>query len=871
MKIISPVKFWRGVIVICVGLIAGLISVLWNYEKVATLINSKHTGEEVEAQQAKRETNQTCSCESFEGCGRGCTFPAGFSCQEESNVNGKPYIEFCPGNGGTPQCIPLDQYPVCQEECGYLLHHQYPSGEKCTACGNRVWKQQKYLAGDLACEEFSPQNDPANHDGLTARATMGATGEKQTYTKNNNSGVFDILVTVNQAESYYTVELSGTSNGGIPATAYKPTGDFGSCHVEGNHYRCEGVPQEDIGGFNFVIPRGSDEYEQFCEQTPPPPPSSPVCQSLEISSFTQEGYPTWAYAKAKDDDSNTLYFRFETISVPSGPYFNDEDKGGVGDPNHDKIFEISTSILQQNPPTSPGSYKVKAWVTDAPPGSNREWISSSDCEKNFVIQQPPIENPSCTSFIISNINNGLRCGEDVCYAQPGDELELSVTGTAGGWGDAPNVARFTYLDPSGNWHVIEGPYERGDWAYGTTVRFTAPNTPGSYFIAAATGWITTPNNGDVNDDDGRLCTKIAPDFDVWKPHGDTYESIPGASCPNDSCGKTLVIQTQPTEYRWIYGSIRCVGGSDPNKVYNIPIELVHLTTDENKADPEIIYTDPAGISGDYAEFRALVNIISPHEGFAIRVQDPYQYGYRPTNTSKIDSRAWPTNEGCTSFSTNGYEWCKWPSATDYPSTVNKQHWFSFEVPCGGEEGTVDLEVEKVLTNKSSVYISNNVYFDVTIRNAGNVKIVEYHFNDLYDYTKLRFVSAKGDKIESDGTRSITGKDVPISSPENGVLVYQNLQNLFGELTPGDRVVLHLTFTAIATIDNTCDTAIANGRGENDKWDWDQDQVCLPILSVTPPPTGASEIAMILTTGLLTGGTGMKILSLKTRKCAKRTQ
>lgn len=1134
--LINPIKLWRGIIIICVAGIATGISLLWNYERVTTLLSSKQPSEEVEARNTINNTvNGTCSCSSFEGCGRGCVFPSGFSCQEESNQAGEPYIEFCPVNGGPPICIPLDQNGACWNECNYLLSFQYPTGEKCDACFNRVWKQQKYLAGDLACEGFGPSNDPANHDGITVVAEIGATGRGTTYTGSGNSGVFAILATVNQNENYYTVSLTGTSRGGIPADAYSPTGPFGNCYVEGNHYRCNGVPTEDTGGFNFVIPRGSQAYNRFCERQeeryhinievrcnpdgprrdraklvpvdlvnlePPkvttndqypsrasadvtsnqgvfavraldvrdgkhfyavdgpsscekegpgfencpypaaaddtsftfeidcsetPPPSNPVCTYLNLPPefFVDPGYPTVAEAKATDADSELVYFRFETKSIPDSRYYNDEEKPPVNDPNNDKIFEITANILGSNPPTLRGTYLVKAWVTDDAPGPQREWISSAACEQQFVIEEPPppFENPSCTSFTVHNQRTGLNCIGDTCYAQPGDNLILSATGTAGSWASSPNVNRFSYRDPTGTWHLISGTLERGDWSYGSQVAFTVPQTTGNYYLAAATGWITTPNNGNPTDDDGRICTKIAPDWDVWRPLGNDYQNIPGATCSNDSCGKTLIVQQQPVEYHWIFGSIACVGGTDPSKTNNIPIELVHLTTDEDYTDPERVYTYP--ISENYAMFSAYVTNIPGHEGFAVRVSDPNNYGYTPTNNLKIDQRPWPTNEGCTSFSQSGYEWCRWPTATDYPEPVNNKHWFTFQVPCGegpvnpdlsvekviigphivnlsdtedtfvtfqlkvintgdtiltsipvtdtfeteyldfvsseiapssidengntglgtikwnnilapgeklmppnmpgphekiwsvtfkavevtydaidgdadnciyvykddarDEDGRstppetrqscdfvvigrvlpteVDIDVEKVLVNTPPVYVSQEVTFDITITNTGNVDIVEYYLNDMYDYTRLTFKSAKGDKIESDGSRTIVGANVPMSV-SNGVLVASHLETIFGTLDPGDKVVLHVVFTAINYTDNTCDTALANGRGENGEWDWDQDDACLPILGVTPPPTGASSIALIATTGTVVTGFGIKALQLKSKRRLK---
>lgn len=509
------------------------------------------------------------------------------------------------------------------------------------------------------------------------------------------------------------------------------------------------------------------------------------------------------------------------------------------------------------------------------PDSGGTFVFEIDCSEPVPPPPPPPpekSNPSCDAFTIRNTRTGENCTGTTCYAEPGDQLVLTASGTAGDWAASPNVVRYAYMGST--WQPISGNLERGDWAYGSAVNWSAPTTDGNYLVTAATGWVGPLGDGNPFNDDGRLCTAIAPNYYVWKPSGNNYANLFGQTCSHDTCTKTLVVQNQPTDEPEVeilksLVTQRIVEVGDP-----VTFRL-QATNIGNTVLTTIPVTDE--FETEYLDYATAT--IAP-----TRVDEHGNTGLGTIEWSNIlgagevlfpgQSKTWDVTftaiKPTVNITDGDADNCMWiydhTVRDDQGNLIPPEDLVSCDyVIIVHRPGPVEpaVDIEKVLTTAGDIYIGDEVKFDLVITNTGPIDLVEYDLIDDYDASYLRYLRAVGDKKESTGEWSITNVTVPFSAG-GGHLVASDLQDIFGVLNPNDQIYVHITFEAIRA-GTTTDTARINAKGDNGEWVYDDDSASVVIISVKPPKTGASEMVGLGILTLLGSGSAAKVTMILKKK------
>lgn len=851
----SSTKFWRGVLVFSVAGLAVMVSLLLHSDNALGLIKGENVEEAVALSDRIQSDGPDCNgqppapgrccCEYPDpyDCDQGCQYPAGHSCRAIAEANpGVAYTQDCEADGST-RCYPIAG-SQCGDECAGVGS---PEGEECGYCGNLVWLFPINISGWAYCD--TPGNVPSEFVGKEVRLVG-----PHTYTATYNSDGFYEFTDVEKPEDGQSYTIIGAQFN-IPRYP-----DF------------EGPDPENYQ--NIVSSATDKNFAYFnCNEGPPPPPpppenEAPICRSLELDRYGN--IPTSATVRAydppNDDDNGNLAFRLSTTGP--GYSFTTSEEWETSH-NNGEYTHVRSPFAGGSAPSSQGTYTVTVRIHDS---QGAEPSSYVNCTKEFVIPGPPPpspENPSCDSFTVYNTRTGEICTGDTCYAQPGDVLRLATTGTAGSWGPngVPNVTRFSYTDGR-HWNVIGGPIERGDWNYGTTVRWTVPDDTGEYMLATATGWVGPLGDGDPFNDDGRLCTKLWPDYDVWQPDGNFYINMPGETCQNDSCSKRLIIQgpgVPDLEVEKVLATPREVAVGDEVtfqlKVINTGATTLTRIPVTDRFETEFVdfvrsNITPTTVNENNGEQWGEIywsNILAPgevltpqgHPGAHEKVWDVTFVATKATGGAEDKD-----SDNCVLV----YEGTGDDDEGNHPPPDDRE---DCDYVIIGEvlPTDADIDIVKKLTTSDPVNVGDEVTFDLVITNIGTVRIMKYDLIDTFDSSKLDYLSATGDKLESDGTWSVVGVNVPFSVGGSR-LISEDLQDIFGPLDPADKVYIHMVFEAISP-GRAINTGLVNGQGENGEWVWDEDSAIVTIIGVSPPKTGASTIGLIAAITAFAGGVSAK--------------
>jgi len=801
-----------------------------------------------------------CGCASYSGCGTSCNFNGFDTCMDEAQSRGIPMIQVCRPEG--PVCEPAsDWIGICNENLA-------PAGQCVTwKCNNQQCTpgsipEKKPITVVTRCiAGTSPEPNPDRAGDVQITLVNLEPSALTTSHDDPASDSADVEITGNNTT--YAVEERVEDNQG---RSFTPVVNNLGCTISGSGFEhCPWTQLTSIGG-TFV-------FEIDCSENPPPPNNEPPsCTSLIFNSYDSKGVPTSATATGQDPlndgDEDTLSFKFE-LHGPSN-WVSDTGNGA-----HTGGGNYTYTGNPTNYPTTAGTYYVQTFVKD----SKTDWTTSEQlCKKPFTIEEtpPPPEkkNPSCDSFNIYNTRTMENCSGTTCYAQPGDQLRLTSTGKAGDWAQSPNVSRYAYMSTS--WQLIPGgSLERGDTAYGTQLPWTAPATAGNYLVATNVGWVGPLGDGNLANDDGRLCTSTAPDFYVFKPNGNDYINLPGQTCSFvPECMKSLVITQVPNENPEVIIQKTLISTRVVKVGENTTFRLAATNTG-NTTLTQIPVKDE--FETEYLNYATAT--IAPS-----RVDEHGNTGLGTIEWSNIlatnevlfpgQSKAWDVTFTATKTTDKAQDQdadnCMWIYKDmvhdDQGNIIPSEDLASCDYVIIQEDlppVTPAVDIEKSLTTSGDIYIGDEVTFDLVVTNTGPIDLVEYDLIDTYDSSMLRYLRAAGDKKESTGEWSTANATVSFSAG-GGHLVAEDLQNLFGVLNPNDQIYVHLVFEA-AKAGTTTDTARINAKGENGEWVYDEDSASAVIISVKPPKTGASEVIGLGVFTLLGGGSIVKAVTFSRKR------
>ena len=113
----------------------------------------------------------------------------------------------------------------------------------------------------------------------------------------------------------------------------------------------------------------------------------------------------------------------------------------------------------------------------------------------------------------------------------------------------------------------------------------------------------------------------------------------------------------------------------------------------------------------------------------------------------------------------------------------------------------EITVEKTLTSTNPVQVGNNVTFEVTVENTGNVNLTNVALSDSYDQAHLDFLSANPAPSDVDESVGILDWQDLAPSPDGGSA---------GVWEPGESRTVTVTFRALA-VDGAenCGVAVAD--------------------------------------------------------------
>lgn len=841
-KLLSPKHLWRGILIISIAAFAVMLSVLWKYEDISSLLTNR--GEPAaEAAKVIAQSGETVSITADDGndgarinTTENYTITAGLDSSKQYR------LVLVVGNSAPGNAVKYIDVPAGSSTYTWRTNYTYTDSS-----------HSYYTAAVI-----QSANQEVTRSPLTV-ATCGCSSYSGCGTSCDFRG-FDSCKDEAQASGKPMIQVCRPSGpqceDAVPwqPICHEDLAPAGTCERWScNNEQCTpGQPseQKNIIVITKCIPGTGDNgalagnVEVSLVNLSPdnlhtPANSNPASASSAVSIVA----PNQVYAvRALPEDnqdrdftpvSNGLGCQLSGNGFEWCPWSSLPTSGGTF------VFQIDCSVTPPPPPPPP---------------------------------PPPVKaNPSCDSFTVKNTRTGENCTGSTCYAEPGDQLVLSATGTAGDWASSPNVVRFAYM--SSQWQPIGGNLERGDWPYGSAVNWNAPSTNGSYMVAAATGWVGPLGDGNPFNDDGRLCTGIAPDYYVWQPSGNNYVNLIGQTCSFDSCTKTLIVQQQPNQNPEVQ-ILKTLVSTRTVKVGDSVTFRLQATNTGNTVLTTIPVTDE--FETEYLDYATATlapsrvdehgdtglgtiewtNILGPSEVLfpgQVKAWDVTFTAMKPTTNigdGDADNCMWIYDGTVRDDQGNvippeDLVSCDWVSIIHTPTPV---------VPA--------VDIQKMLTSAGDIYVGDEVKFDLVITNTGPIDLVEYALIDTYDASYLRYVRATGDKKESTGEYSLTNVTIPFSVG-GGHLVANDLQNLFGVLNPNDQIYVHLVFEATRA-GTTTDTARINAKGDNGEWVSDEDNASVVIISVKPPKTGASEVIGLGVFTLLGSG-GIAKLSMILKK------
>ncbi|MFC1780271.1 hypothetical protein ACFLY9_01080 [Patescibacteria group bacterium] len=143
-------------------------------------------------------------------------------------------------------------------------------------------------------------------------------------------------------------------------------------------------------------------------------------------------------------------------------------------------------------------------------------------------------------------------------------------------------------------------------------------------------------------------------------------------------------------------------------------------------------------------------------------------------------------------------------------------------------------LEKKVVGPTSYNEGDTVTFEVIIRNIGEIAIDEMLFEDQYNSNHLQFLDISGQRfdggsvVQSSNLRNFTNPTSP-----DGEYSINDLTQYIGDLGTGETYIITQTYTALSVNNDTttCNYAYAYWAGLED-----EDEACITIRDVPPPPT-----------------------------------
>ncbi len=137
------------------------------------------------------------------------------------------------------------------------------------------------------------------------------------------------------------------------------------------------------------------------------------------------------------------------------------------------------------------------------------------------------------------------------------------------------------------------------------------------------------------------------------------------------------------------------------------------------------------------------------------------------------------------------------------------------------------EIIKEVMDSDNIYnIGETVNFRVTFRNTGETTLDVIPFRDLYNPSRLDFLSANGNKNGAANT------NISYSINEaTGLITHTDLSTVLGNLAPGEYYQLNFAFRALSRVSRTCNEAFINP----DDMGEEMDDACIVINTVVVGP------------------------------------
>lgn len=478
-----------------------------------------------------------------------------------------------------------------------------------------------------------------------------------------------------------------------------------------------------------------------------------------------------------------------------------------------------------------------------------------DNENQTTCTCPTAGTFSCDGLTLTG--GGVSCsGSDCGEVYPGAVVTLEVEGDVDP--GALTISRYSYVNPSNEWTLISGLYDRNDFPYGSRPAFVAPSEDyGTYGILGVVGTTPSPNDGNNNNDSaGRACGGTYGT--VWVPDSTGYhmcnpDTEGDCSCTSTACYKTLDV-IEPPSCDWL----RLYEDTNSNGVYDAGVDQQTSSADEG----DTIFVRISGDVGDkggvgYPKYRYAYILSDNTLGYFAETpvtDNPYDFEIGVVDIPEFDETITSMIIGgsvvnADNVECNGYRnLVQLPGGDIIGSCDNGETEQCYKPLALGDEPLGEFTIVKEV-DPVSVSPGDEVEFTLTITNTGDTSAYIQRVNDTlpegFTYNDECRVT-KPDGLGFDCTPILDGRSMVWTFSTDGAdAIYlgpgEHATIVFTVLTP-DEAGTYLNVACLVIPSDGCDNA--------------------PVYVGVQPPTAVPTslyIGAIVGGGLLIVGAGMYLV------------